>query len=141
MTTTSKPEPCPHYEQMAEYLKDAAVHPEPWTLWQWRMENESDNCLTTLRGHPLWEPDRVFVRKPRTITVNGVEVPEPLRYAPEDKTWCWLTQLHNHNKAILVLWEGSDADYIWLRRGLLHATEENALTHAKALLLPSEIEE
>lgn len=68
---------------------------------------------------------------PRTISINGVEVPEPLRVAPEEGTTVWLVILptqSNHR------WSGNANDLAWLGYGLLHATEEAARAHAEALL-------
>lgn len=84
--------------------------------------------------------DRLFRLKPKTITINGHEVPEPLRVAPVAGTTFYVPRLD--------VWPASDAlspfyTYTWdahvadvrrLEAGLVHLTSEAAEAHARALL-------
>lgn len=72
--------------------------------------------------------------KPRTITINSHEVPEPLREAPEQGTDCWTPHLSAENPALFCRWNGDNADHRWLARGLVHLTREAAQAHAEALI-------
>jgi hypothetical protein len=73
--------------------------------------------------------------KPKTILVNGFEVPEPMRVAPESG------RRHYHIPAIddelfylSFAWRGTTGEEMWLSRGLCHSTKEAAIAHAKAML-------
>lgn len=72
--------------------------------------------------------------KPRTITVNGFKVPEPIREAPAVGTKCYLACVTKREFVCCIDWDGLPADYHWLRLGLWHSTEEAAVIHAKAML-------
>lgn len=84
-----------------------------------------------------WEcfgKSREYRIKPRTITVNGFEVPEPIREAPAVGTKCYLACVTKREFVCCLYWDGLPADYHWLRLGLWHSTEEAAVIHAKAML-------
>ena len=76
-------------------------------------------------------------RKPHTITINGIEVPEPIREAPEMNTPYYLTDASDRHLVIDTSWEGSPIEHSWLNRGLCHLTEDAAKAHARALILAS----
>lgn len=74
--------------------------------------------------------------KPRTITINGHEVPEPLREAPPKGMLYFLPAVispHGDN-ATKQVWTGVGACPRWLQQGLVHLTAEAAQAHAEALL-------
>lgn len=50
----SEHNPHPHYEAMAQYAKDAAVHPEPWKLWEYRHHNDVVGDWYDCSSHPMW---------------------------------------------------------------------------------------
>jgi hypothetical protein len=71
--------------------------------------------------------------KPKTININGYEVPEPLREEPEEGTICYYAfvgaepykfNYRPHN----------ESNVIWLKRGMLHDSLQAAELHKKALL-------
>ena len=72
--------------------------------------------------------------KPKTVTVNGIEVPEPLRVEPK-----------NNNKFFIVCscgvfddyWVGGNLDKERLKNGAIHLTREAAQAHYDALWLPT----
>jgi len=72
-------------------------------------------------------------RKPRTININGIEVPEPLREAPEIGSYFWVPNIPIPSPYRLS-WEGKEVDFLALRAGLAHRTKEAAETHVRALL-------
>ena len=121
----------PHAALMAEYAKDAAVNPKPWTLWQYKKGPDHDwrDCST-----PVWDPGFAYRRKPRTITINGREVPAPLREAPPRNTPVWWVTL-NEDAPAMVLWHDFDAGMgRALQRGILFETEEGAEAARGAIL-------
>ena len=67
-----------HAAAMAEYAKDAAETDMPWERWEVSM-TESGDEYRNLLGHPDWAVTRKYRRKPKTILINGHEVPEPHR--------------------------------------------------------------
>ena len=74
-----------------------------------------------------------FRIKPRTILINGREVPEPMRVAPEVGIMCWVAD-PSAWKLDDWEWEGDEYDFELLKRGLVHAAEEAAQAHVDALL-------
>ena len=75
-----------------------------------------------------------FRLKPRTININGFEVPEPVReplpvgseYFTADPV---IPAYHRE-----YVWRDDSADQTFLKRGVIHLTKEAAIQHAKALL-------
>jgi hypothetical protein len=120
-----------HAALMAEYAKDAAEHEQPWGLWEHNHADRSDTWRT-LASHPLWHIDAAYRRKPRTITINGVEVPEPLRVAPAFDTDYFVVKIHETNFA--TVWTNDSYDQRVLAAGLAHLTYEAAEIHTNALL-------
>lgn len=85
-------------------------------------------------GWVVTSPNRVR-RKPRTITVNGVEVPEPLREIVDGQEY-WLADVKEGCSPCRFYLEVPH-ERRWLRNGLCHATAEAAKAHREAMLLPS----
>lgn len=77
-----------------------------------------------------------FRIKPKTININGHEVPEPVR-APLEVGQEYYLAIPTDPSSKLFMhyrWEGCIVDEKWLSRGLIHLTREAAETHTKALL-------
>lgn len=80
------------------------------------------------------DPER-FRLKPRTITINGIEVPEPLRVAPEEGSDYFTVNMEDGDADSWRLeWRSGGLDSRRLNAGLCHATREAAEIHARALL-------
>jgi hypothetical protein len=73
-------------------------------------------------------------RKQKTIKVNGFDVPEPVRHSLEYDTSYFSVSVSNVGFSTKFQWENDPLDKLWLSRGLIHLTEENAIAHAKAML-------
>lgn len=71
-----------------------------------------------------------------TITINGVEVPEPLREAPKVGTPYYVPSVLLAG-AGQNFWKNDSHDRDLLRRGIVHLTREAADAHACALILAS----
>lgn len=72
--------------------------------------------------------------KPKTILVNGFEVPEPMREAPNDGVKYFFPNLSYNGYFWSHEWENDGVDVRMLSRGLIHLTKEAAIAHAKAML-------
>ncbi|HBP27908.1 MAG TPA: hypothetical protein DD666_00650 [Advenella kashmirensis] len=74
--------------------------------------------------------------KPRTIKIGDMEVPEPLRVAPEKDATYYSVALFL-DEPIEMAWGYHDSETKWLSRGLLHLDRNAAIAHAKALIAVS----
>ena len=72
--------------------------------------------------------------KPKTININGIEVPEPMREEPEFNTEYWVADPVAAGGAVDFIWQNMAADERWLSLGICHLTQEAAAIHANALL-------
>ncbi len=88
-----------------------------------------------------WRPcGGVFVEgseyriEPKTILVNGFEVPEPMREAPKEKTPYFTICVSHPDFFREELWFNNDSHVRLLKRGICHATKQAAIAHAKAML-------
>ena len=77
--------------------------------------------------------------KPSTIRIGSYDVPEPMRVAPEDETWCYIASTMQVN-AVPFLWDNCEFYERVLKSGLCHSTKEAAELHVKALLSFSAVE-
>lgn len=68
--------------------------------------------------------------KPKTITVNGIEVPAPLTTLEGLDTFYLATP--SHVDFYINYWAAVSCKR-WLDRGLCHKTKEAAIAHAKAM--------
>lgn len=50
---------CPHFTEMQEYAKDAAMREDPWVLWEASFCGRW-HCMTK---HPTWAADQTYRRK------------------------------------------------------------------------------
>lgn len=118
-----------HAELMAQYAEDAKKHDRPWELWQHGDHETWTSCTT----HPSWFPDHAFRRKPRTVKIGDIEVPEPCKlllvcgqeYFVPDVT----TGLGRRRT-----WAYDSEDAHALKSNLIHLDIQSAALHAKALI-------
>ncbi|UIS74585.1 hypothetical protein [Morganella phage Mecenats66] len=86
-------------------------------------------------GEFEFDPKREYRLKPITISINGYEVPAPLRADVEpavgDRLYVADTSAA---EARLTTWNGAPADYRCLSYGILHCTKEAADCHRTAML-------
>lgn len=76
--------------------------------------------------------------KPRTVTVNGVEVPAPLRTRPLPAEF-WVADPTNQRFAQCSAYMSSDITDLAFARGLVYATEEDAAALGRAMAKPLEV--
>ena len=77
---------------------------------------------------------RVKPEEPKTIKVNGFDVPEPMREAPAKAARYYVASTQSREWYLSRTWGGWELDLRCLRRGLVYATAEAAVAHAKAML-------
>lgn len=125
----------PHAELMAQYAEDARTHERPWLLWE---SANKDVGWSTCPCNPSWQVDRQYRRKPRTIIINGHEVPDPLREIPPPGSAVYWPDIADGEHVAKHALVGSMLDWPCLTRlrsrGLLHLTRDAAEQHARALL-------
>lgn len=79
-----------------------------------------------------------FRLAPRTIRVNGVEVPAPERVAPAYGITYYIPDPTLEDYYCESAWVDGLADIRELERGLVYLTKEDAISRAKAMLLTQE---
>lgn len=72
--------------------------------------------------------------KPKTININGIEVPEPMREEPKRGAQIWVADLMSSAGTTAINWYPGNNHKGYLEAGLCHLTQEAAELHAKALL-------
>jgi len=126
-----------HAELMAQYAQDAMETDKPWERWEY-LATECTDTWQPCEGHPSWIRSNQYRRKPRTININGHEVPEPVREPLENGQGYYFVTLDClviSNGVANVRWDSSyKYDLARLKAGIIHLTPEAAETHAKALL-------
>lgn len=123
-----------HAELMAQYAEDARESKRPWERWEFF--SKTDHTWKTAITHLAWFESYKYRRKTGgiTITINGREVPEPMREAPDLGGKCYLAAIDTEYMFCLLTWGNGDLERRWLSRGLIHSTKEAAIAHAEALL-------
>lgn len=121
----------PHAESMLLYAQDATETDKPWERWECKDAVEGWYSLT---DHPVWGLYISYRRKPQTILVNGIEVPEPVKQELLEHQTYYVVDITFPNLIQQQYWINDHLDVRFLERGLIHLTEENARKHAEALL-------
>jgi len=120
----------PHAELMLQYAQDAMETDFPCDRWQYKSGGNWQPCI----NNPLWHKTHQYRRKPKTININGIEVPEPERKALEDETKYFVPNLDGGFRSVEYRWNNDSTDYRLLSLGLVHKTKEAAIAHTDALL-------
>lgn len=123
----------PHAALMLEYAKDWAETDRPWERWQLQQSTGAWYTFTKYQGHPRWDKHTQYRRKPKVITINGHEVPEPYRGALLDDVDYYVPSLDNKYGWLYAPGDASSSEDA-KAKGLMHTTKEAAIAHAKALL-------
>lgn len=81
--------------------------------------------------------------KPKTIMINGHEVPEPLRVKPEYSSEYYYPSIGIYTDTAYDYshWTDGVLDNERFNCGILHSTEEAAIKHAEALLSFTKVKE
>lgn len=91
------------------------------------------NCWRTKRDTNFQSGVKYRV-KPRTIKVNGFNVPEPMRDGLAIGDTYWIVYPSNKDMYDSFKWAGDETDVMRLSRGICHTTKEAAIAHVKAML-------
>ena len=118
-----------HADLIAQYLQDANETDEPWLRWRYMACDQWIDATDPIAFYPEYR----YSRKPKTILINGFEVPEPVREPLAEGQAYWLAN-PTEDTAQEYAREGNVIDLHWLAAGLIHLTKEAAQTHIDALL-------
>lgn len=113
-----------------EPLENFELKTHKWSDDEWR--NASNGLTVLLLAPGEWQ----VRRKPRTIRIGDMDVPEPMREALTVGTPYWVTGFSGC-PSFSSVWGGSDYEVRWLASGGCHLTYEAAELHRKALILVS----
>jgi len=119
-----------HAELMMQYAQDAAETDQPWERWEFKHPGGWAHMVS----HPFWDECVVYRRKPKYILINGIEVPEPMREAPDDGTPVYIANLVTIEGVSEIEWSHHSAHTRRLNQGFIHSTYADAEAHANALL-------
>jgi hypothetical protein len=130
------------YAVYSESCPETGNPPARWPFHKnwWKPSKDTRRNLVKAGALILAEIERLdrLAANPRTITVNGIEVPEPLRKAPKEGTVFYAVELSDFDGVRRHKWAHDNALFkLLLPRGLLHLPESAAYTHLEALLKPS----
>jgi len=128
------PHPHPHSEFLHAFAdsrgEEFEGHHKNWSDGSWRPS-------TAFVGDICVYPEHWTVRrKPRTIRIGDMDVPEPMRVAPAVGTHYWIVSV-SEEFSYLSTWTGDKSDFYCLGWGLCQSTKEAAEQHRKALILVS----
>lgn len=72
--------------------------------------------------------------KPKTITIGGIEIPQPEKTAPENGVEYFVPSFATDLLYFTNYWYDYPVDRQLLDRGVVHLDRESAIAHTKALL-------
>jgi hypothetical protein len=121
-----------HAELMALYAQDAMETDKPWERWQIQT-NHSGAQWHDIKCNCTWNPSCNYRRKPRTININGHDVPEPVREQLKEGRRYYSPCIAS-GMGRVDIWTNHNMDNRLLELGIIHLTREAAEAHAKALL-------
>lgn len=116
-----------HAELIMKYAEIAQHDAEPWKHFEYYAAVGWVECSPLLAFNETVE----YRLKPQTISINGFEVPEPLRSFPTYGTPYFIIDLPLVGD---LVWTDSSDEYSWLKAGIIHLTREAAEKHLEALL-------
>ena len=127
-----------HAELMVQYAQDAAETETPWERWELLFPGYD---WETCKGSPLWNPATKYRRKPKTILINGFEVPEPCRDPLLYNTAYYMPDPVDSFKWAGSVWYDDEIDHERLKAGVVHLTREAAVCHTEAILSFTQVKE
>ena len=119
-----------HAALMLQYAKDWAETDAPWKRWE---VTSHRNEWVALFGHPRWNEESEYRRKPRTLTYT-ITILEPLRNTPEVGEVFYVAAMYAKSFFNAYEWSGCETDRRFLKRGMCFTTKEDAVAAAKAMM-------
>jgi len=105
---------------------------------QFKLTNHSDNQWKTLSTHSTFEKfnenQYEFRLKPQTIQIGSRTIVKPISVKPEMGAEYFVIDLNDKIKYDTHEWTDHDVDNLFLERGLIHLTKDDAINHAESLL-------
>jgi hypothetical protein len=124
--------PNPHIESMKLFIEDVEQFgTDAHTHWRFRIRGGSS--WRRCKGMPRWSPALEYSRVPKTILINGRDVPEPARTRPDHGLDYWVPSLLHSERVLGYVWKDDEMDRRWFAAGFIHLTREAAVAHAEAL--------
>lgn len=129
-----------HASSMLFYAQDATETDKPWKRWEWKhlASNTYVPEWEPILSQPMWSTKCKYRRKPASpvfVTINGIDVPQPMQIAPERGACYYWTHLgHCSDVVSRSIWEGDRFDLARFKNGICHLTEKAAKLHANALI-------
>lgn len=117
----------PHADLIMKYAEIAQYDAEPWEHFEYYAAVGWVECSPLMSFNETVE----YRLKPRTININGFEVPEPLRHEPSDGTDYYVIDMSEVSE---MKWTSDVSEHQWLKAGIIHLTREAAEKHLEALL-------
>lgn len=102
----------------------------PWHGDTW-YDQTSGQCLREIAEYD-YSPDRYRV-KPGVCMIGKLEIPEPLRTAPEEETPIYIPSF-GLSGFTMYRWKDTEGHKQLLSGGLVHLTSEAAIAHSEALI-------
>jgi len=115
-----------HAELMALYEQTGSDYSK------WEFLSKQD-VWTPVPGIPLWSAEIKYRYTGSMLQINGSKVPRPIRDALPLGAKYYAVDLLDVN-ATQSVWLGTIADHTWLKRGLIHLEEQDALAHMQAII-------
>lgn len=82
----------------------------------------------------LVNPEVSFRLAQEMVTIGDISFPKPESEPPREGVYYWVPFLTSESFSNNSRWYGETPDFRYLKLGLVHLTEENAVKHAKALI-------
>lgn len=100
---------------------------------QW-FSKQNECWYDIISSAPIWGADEKYRIKPKTININGFEVPEPCREPLPNGQQFYICFYPIGFGYLISRWSGDKDDMRWLKLGLIHSSKEGAALHSNALL-------
>lgn len=127
-------------EALIAHLQGEKVEQRQWTREPWMpFMHQAQNYRVREIFSSGFCDSVEFRIAPRTILVNGVEVPAPEKEAPADGAEYFVPHVLDIDEYEAFYWAQDEMDARFLERGLVYLDKESAIARAKAMLITQEV--
>jgi hypothetical protein len=115
-----------------KHIQDAMETYKPWELWQYK---NCDVWVDLNEDDPAFYSEVEYRRKPKTININGIEVPAPEREPLKegDSFYC-LHLNYSHYDHYECTWHDTVEYFEFLNKGLIYKKMEDMIMVKNAIL-------